>query len=85
MDDMVSGGFSPEDEYEGKMLEAAIGKFVSTLSKEQRALFIGRYYYFDSLADVARYCGVSEGKAKITLFRLRKKLKKYLEKEGYRL
>ena len=34
MDDMVSGGFSPEDEYEGKMLEAAIGKFVSTLSKE---------------------------------------------------
>ena len=85
MDDMVSGGFSPEDEYEGKMLEAAIGKFVSTLSKEQRALFIGRYYYFDSLADVARYCGISEGKAKITLFRLRKKLKKYLEKEGYRL
>ena len=48
-------------------------------------MFIGRYYYFDSLADVARYCGISEGKAKITLFRLRKKLKKYLEKEGYRL
>ena len=85
IDDMVSGGFSPEDEYDGKLLEEAIRRFVSTLSKEQRALFIGRYYYFDSLADVARYCGMSEGKAKITLFRLRKKLKKYLGKEGYRL
>ena len=65
------------------LLNGAINRFLGTLSKEKRSLFIGRYYYYDSLKDVAAYCGISEGKAKSILFRIRKKLKSFLEKEGF--
>ena len=81
--DSISGGYSPDKVYDSKMLNNAIGKFVSKLPRDQRNLFIGRYYYFDPLKDVAEYNGISESKAKSVLFRIRKKLRKYLEKEGF--
>jgi len=37
----------------------------------------------DSVKDVARYCGMSEAKAKTLLYRIRCGLKDYLEKEGF--
>lgn len=83
--DSISGGYSPEKVYDSKLLNIAIGKFVSTLPHIQRNLFIGRYYYFDPLKDVAEYNGITESKAKSMLFRIRKKLKKYLVKEGFDL
>jgi RNA polymerase sigma-70 factor (ECF subfamily) len=39
--------------------------------------------YFDSLKDTASYCGMSESKAKSMLHRTRRKLKKFLKKEGF--
>ena len=83
LEESIFGGASPEIELDRKLLNEAIIKFVDTLPKEKRRLFIGRYYYFDPLKTVAEYCGISEGKAAITLFRIRKKLKAYLEKEGF--
>ena len=83
--DSISGGYSPDKIYDGKMLNTAIGKFVSKLPKLQRNLFIGRYCYFDPLKDVAEYNGITESKAKSMLFRIRKKIKKYLIKEGFDL
>ena len=83
--DSISGGESPDKIYDGKMLNIAIGKFVKTLPQDQRNLFIGRYCYFDPLKDVAEYNGITESKEKSILFRLRKKLKKYLAKEGFEL
>ena len=38
---------------------------------------------FDPLREVARYCGMGEGQAKSQLFRIRKRLKAYLEQEGF--
>ncbi len=83
--DSISGGNSPDKVYDGKMLNTAIGKFVSSLPPDQRKLFIGRYCYFDSIKVVADYNGITESKAKSILFRVRKKLKKYLAKEGFEL
>jgi RNA polymerase sigma-70 factor (ECF subfamily) len=51
--------------------------------EEARNLFVGRYYFLDSLKDVARYCGMSESKAKSILFRTRCSLKTHLEQEGF--
>ena len=42
-------------------------------------------YYFDSVREIAGYCGISESNAKTLLFRLRKQLREYLIKEGYEL
>ena len=52
-------------------------------SEEARNAFIGRYYFLDSLKEVAAYCGMSESKCKSLLYRTRVGLKEYLEKEGF--
>lgn len=83
LEDCVSGGNTPEEEIEVQLLAKAINEFLRKQPEEARNLFIGRYYFLDSLKDVARYCGMSEGKAKSILFRTRCNLKVHLEKEGF--
>lgn len=83
LEDCVSGGNTPEEEIEVQLLAKVINEFLRKQPEEARNLFIGRYYFLDSLKDVARYCGVSEGKAKSILFRTRCNLKVHLEKEGF--
>ena len=74
---------APEELYDEKVLADAISRFLRTLPKNARNAFIGRYYFMDSLHDVAKYCGMSETKAKSMLFRTRQKLKKFLKEEGF--
>ena len=81
----VCGGNTTEEIVNVKLLADAIGMFLRLQSDEARNLFIGRYYYLDSLKEAAAYCGMSESKAKSLLFRTRIALKEYLEKEGFSL
>lgn len=83
--DSFAGGTTPEQAFDAKKLDEAINCFLRTLSDEARNTFIGRYYYFDSLKDVAAYCGMSEVRAKSMLYRTRQSLKAYLIKEGFDL
>ncbi len=48
-------------------------------------MFVRRYWYFDSITEIAERCACSEAKVKTTLFRVRGKLLDYLKKEGYAL
>lgn len=64
-------------------LSKAINDFLRTLSEEKRNIFIRRYWYMDSIAVISKRFALSESKAKTTLFRCRKQLRNYLEKEGY--
>ena len=73
----------PEKEMEVQILGELLNKFLRSLNPDERRTFIGRYYYMDSLKEVAAYCGMSEGKAKTMLFRTRVKLKEYLREEGF--
>ena len=66
-------------------LGEAINGFLAGLSREKRVMFLRRYWFLDSVAEVARRCGCSEGRVKTTLFRLRAQLRDYLEQEGYTL
>ncbi len=81
--DCLSGGSGPEEQLDAIQLGAAISRFVSGLPENTRRLFVGRYYFFDSLKTAAAYCGMSQAKAKSLLYRTRQSLKAYLEKEGY--
>ena len=81
--DSFSDGTTPEQELDAKLLDEAINRFVSALPEMTQRAFVGRYYYFDALKDIASYCGMTESKVKILLFRTRQKLKLYLKKEGY--
>ena len=66
-------------------LANAVNGFLSQLDAEKRNIFIRRYWYLDSVAAIAERLAVSESKVKTTLFRCRRRLREYLEKEGYRL
>ncbi len=55
--------------------------FVRSLPKEQRNIFIRRYWLCESINEVAEHFGYSENKVSLILFRIRKRLKKELEKE----
>lgn len=66
-------------------LSEAINGFLNTLSKEKRNIFILRYWYLDSIADISKCFALSESKVKTTLFRCRNQFREYLEKEGYTL
>ena len=83
LNDTIPSDHTPESEVEAEALNEAIRRFAATLSAEERRLFIGRYYFFDPLKEVAQYCGISESKAKSSLFRLRKRLKEFLKEEGF--
>ncbi|MBQ7857021.1 MAG: RNA polymerase sigma factor [Oscillospiraceae bacterium] len=85
LEDCVAGGFAPEDTVEAEFLGEAINRFLRTLPRDARNLFVGRYYFMDPLKEVAGYCGMSESKAKTTLYRTRCALKDYLRKEGFEL
>ena len=45
-------------------------------------MFLRRYWYGESMAEIARALGCGEGKVKSSLFRSRKALRDCLEKEG---
>ena len=68
---------------EDMALSEAINGFLGGLAKEKRDMFVRRYWYLDSIADIARRFSVSESNVKTTLFRCRSQLREYLEKEGY--
>ena len=67
------------------LLAESISSYLRSLSPEARSLFVGRYFYLDSVQEAAAYCGMSISKAKSLLHRTRKGLKVHLEKEGFHL
>ena len=81
----VSGGNTTEEIVNIKLLADAIGIYLRTLPEDARNLFLGRYYYLDSLKEAAAYCGMTESQAKSLLHRTRLGLKEHLTKEGFDL
>ena len=63
----------------------ALNGFLHTLSEEKRNLFVRRYWYLDSVADLSKRFALSESNVKTTLYRCRNRLREHLEKEGYTL
>ncbi len=72
-----------EQEYAFKELTATINTFVGTLPATEQRVFLCRYWYLDSIRDIAKRFRFSESKVKSMLLRTREKLKKHLQKEGY--
>lgn len=63
-------------------LKDAINGFLATLPDRTRVVFLRRYWYLDTVKQIARQLGMSESNVKITLFRTREQFKAYLRKEG---
>ncbi len=85
IEETLPGGTRPEEVVEFKLLTESIQAFLNTLSVKNRDLFISRYYFFETLKEAASALHMTEAQAKNRLFQIRRKLKAYLEKEGYYL
>ena len=71
-----------EDATDRMTLVNALNTFLQTLGTEERKMFVRRYWYMDSVREIAARYGFSESKVKMSLLRTRERLKKHLEKEG---
>lgn len=63
-------------------LRDAINDFLASLSITNRRIFVKRYFYMRGVGEIAREMGISAGSVKITLWRVRKLLREYLEVRG---
>ena len=79
----LPGGEDTESAVDGKLLAAAITEFVKGLPEKNRRVFLGRYYFLDSVQEVAGYCGMTQANVKTILHRTRLALREYLEQEGF--
>lgn len=76
-------GPSFEEQMDARELGRAIDAFLDTISKENRVLFLRRYWFGDSVKHLAKAMGLSENTVSVRLSRIRGQLKDYLNKEGF--
>lgn len=70
-----------EEEINIKELSKAVNNFLGTLSKENRIIFVRRYFYGDSVGNIGELTGKSPHFVSVRLSRTREKLKEFLRKE----
>lgn len=71
----------PSATIDDRELARLIGAFLNTLPEIKRNLFLRRYWYGESIKELAAAFGYRESKVKSILFRLRNQLWKELKKE----
>ena len=67
------------------VLTDVLNRFLASLTAEKRNIFMRRYWYLSSVAEIASDLAISESKVKMSLLRSRNELKQLLEKEGITL
>jgi len=83
LQECVSGKDDVETEIERQELKKKINDFILSLPVPDRQIFMCRYWYMNSVSEIAKQFGYSESKIKSMLYRIRNKLRKMLEMEGY--
>lgn len=81
MQDCISGE-NMELHVENMELAEMINRFLAGMKTENRRIFVRRYWYFDSIAEIAKRFSISESKVKSSLMRSRESLRKCLAQEG---
>ena len=68
---------------DARELGRTMNRFLETKSKESRYIFIRRYWFGDSIGEIAGELKMQENAVSVRLNRIRNSLKDYLKKEGY--
>ena len=74
-----------ETEADSRELSRLISSWLATLSGDDRALFVLRYWHGSAVQDLAEKCGCTPNAVSLRIRRLRKNLKHYLEAKGVSL
>ena len=78
----ISGGEDPAQRMEASEVGQVLDRFLRTLSEKECCVFMRRYWYVDSIPEIARRYHMAEGSVKSSLYRTRQKLKEFLLQEG---
>ncbi len=81
----IADSVTVEQELGAKELSKKIDSFLATMDEESQMLFVRRYWYSDSISDLADRFRTNNNNISVRLSRIRHKLKEYLQKEGYGL
>ena len=73
----------PDTSESDGFLKDTLNRFVRSLRSEEQRIFLRRYWYGASIEELAEELGCSQTRVANILLRTRKKLKRYLEKEGF--
>lgn len=83
LSELIPSGESIEDGFAAKELGESINRFAKKLPMRERDIFIRRYFFLESAEVIGERYALSGNNVAVILHRIRKKLKKHLEKEGY--
>ena len=72
-----------EGQVDAKELGKVINQFVASLTEREQNLFVRRYFFSDSVGQIADRYGMNQNHVNVTLSRVRKRLRSHLSKEGY--
>ena len=78
----IAASDNTEASVEEQILVDTLNRFLRELPEERRKMFLQRYWYMNSIKEIAADLSVSESKVKMTLLRVRGELKLWLESEG---
>ena len=82
LEECISGGDDPGKEVDRKELLRYLNRFLDALPETQRKVFVCRYWYLESIPEIAARFGFSVSKVTAMLHRLREKLRAKLQLEG---
>lgn len=78
----ICGECSMEKEIDSYHIREVLNDFLEKLPKKDRDIFVHRYWYMDTIHEIAQRHHISETNVKSNLFRNRKKLLKVMKREG---
>lgn len=80
--EILDDGVSLAEQYEAKRAGEIINRFLDTIRKDDRKIFVMRFWLDMTIPQIAKQTGFGESKVKMSIIRTRKKLAAELEKEG---
>ena len=83
LEECVSGNGDIADEVQMQTLTRNIDRFLDLLPQRERYVFVRRYFYAESTNEIAERIQLTQNNVKVILSRTRKRLKSFLEQEGY--
>ena len=78
LEDCLASSITIEKEIAECELTEIIESFLDSLPKENRVIFLRRYWFSDTYADIAKQVGLTEKNVSVRLTRIRKQLREYL-------
>ena len=82
LEDCLPSAVTVESEVDSRELSRLISSWLATLSGDDRALFVLRYWHGTAVQNLAEKCGCTPNAISLRIRRLRKSLKYYLEAKG---